>query len=73
MTCPDCGFPLRENGTCGNLCEAGDYDPGEHCEQCGEPASHLRRCRDITPTDRGDWVQEYDEWQCDACDREWKL
>jgi hypothetical protein len=38
------------------------------CEMCGKPATHLRRCRDVTPTDRGDWVQEYDEWECDECD-----
>lgn len=70
MNCPDCGQSIRADGTCGNLCQEPEEVP-YNCEECGEPATHLRDCTDVTPTDRGDWVQHYQEWQCDACDPGW--
>lgn len=41
------------------------------CVNCGsEPAENLRYYRDVTDTDRGDWVQEGYEHVCDDCMRE---
>jgi hypothetical protein len=42
------------------------------CDNCGEPgATHARHQRDVTPTDRGDWVQEYVVYYCDDCNQEY--
>ena len=37
------------------------------CNCRSREATHTRPYRDVTPTDRGDWIREGEEPWCDEC------
>lgn len=45
-----------------------EEEPEPCCEYCGDkPVDRAVQMRDVTPTDRGDWVQTYTMDLCSAC------